>query len=94
MSMRSLMSGTASESLKKTIPALGPRTDLCFVVVTTSQRSKGDGVLLRGNEARDVSDARWRGTSQNRWCEGRPRHHRESWQGGRSTPVSTTSRIR
>ena len=28
--------------LKKNIPALGPRSDLCVVVVTTSQCSKGE----------------------------------------------------
>mmetsp|Transcript_37835 Transcript_37835/g.75401 ORF Transcript_37835/g.75401 Transcript_37835/m.75401 type:complete len:254 (-) Transcript_37835:632-1393(-) len=43
MSMRSLMSGSLSLYLKKIIPALGPRRDLCVVVVTTSQCSKGDG---------------------------------------------------
>mmetsp|Transcript_113734 Transcript_113734/g.157394 ORF Transcript_113734/g.157394 Transcript_113734/m.157394 type:complete len:254 (-) Transcript_113734:393-1154(-) len=43
MSMRSLMSGYLSWYLKKIMPALGPRRDLCVVVVTTSQCSKGAG---------------------------------------------------
>mmetsp|Transcript_123991 Transcript_123991/g.332959 ORF Transcript_123991/g.332959 Transcript_123991/m.332959 type:complete len:242 (-) Transcript_123991:664-1389(-) len=43
MSMRSLMSGMASEYLKKIMPARGPRSDLWVVVVTTSQCSKGAG---------------------------------------------------
>mmetsp|Transcript_41267 Transcript_41267/g.115261 ORF Transcript_41267/g.115261 Transcript_41267/m.115261 type:complete len:216 (+) Transcript_41267:546-1193(+) len=41
MSMRSLMSGRRSPYLKKIMPARGPRSDLCVVVVTTSQYSKG-----------------------------------------------------
>mmetsp|Transcript_90730 Transcript_90730/g.256433 ORF Transcript_90730/g.256433 Transcript_90730/m.256433 type:complete len:216 (+) Transcript_90730:445-1092(+) len=41
MSMRSLMSGRRSLYLKKIMPARGPRSDLCVVVVTTSQYSKG-----------------------------------------------------
>ena len=46
------------------------------------------GVLLRGNKARDVSDVRHEdGTNLIR--DG-ARHHRESWQGGRSTPVSAS----
>merc|ERR1719282_624047 len=43
MSIRSLMSGTLSEYLKKIMPARGPRKDLCVVVVTTSQCGKGGG---------------------------------------------------
>merc|ERR1719188_348373 len=43
MSMRSLMSGIASEYLKKIMPERGPRRDLCDVVVTTSQCANGDG---------------------------------------------------
>mmetsp|Transcript_106116 Transcript_106116/g.295506 ORF Transcript_106116/g.295506 Transcript_106116/m.295506 type:complete len:254 (+) Transcript_106116:395-1156(+) len=43
MSMRSLMSGIFSEYLKKIMPDLGPRRDLCVVVVTTSQCGKGEG---------------------------------------------------
>mmetsp|Transcript_6747 Transcript_6747/g.9374 ORF Transcript_6747/g.9374 Transcript_6747/m.9374 type:complete len:281 (-) Transcript_6747:507-1349(-) len=43
MSMRSLMSGTFSLYLKKIMPARGPRRDLCVVVVTTSQKGKGEG---------------------------------------------------
>ena len=47
---------------------------------------EGRGVLLLGNKARDVSDVRHEdGTNLIR--DG-ARHHRESWQGGRSTPVS------
>ena len=42
---------------------------------------EGKGVLLRGNKARDVSANLIRDGA---------RHHRESWQGGRSTPVSAT----
>ena len=41
----------------------------------------GKGVLLRGNKARDVSVNLIRDGA---------RHHRESWQGGRSTHVSAT----
>mmetsp|Transcript_38892 Transcript_38892/g.93328 ORF Transcript_38892/g.93328 Transcript_38892/m.93328 type:complete len:222 (-) Transcript_38892:581-1246(-) len=43
MSIRSLMSGMRSVYLKKIIPARGPRKDLCVVVVTMSQYSKGAG---------------------------------------------------
>mmetsp|Transcript_26385 Transcript_26385/g.79535 ORF Transcript_26385/g.79535 Transcript_26385/m.79535 type:complete len:242 (+) Transcript_26385:150-875(+) len=43
MSMRSLMSGIRSVYLKKIMPARGPRSDLCVVVVTMSQCSKGEG---------------------------------------------------
>mmetsp|Transcript_32391 Transcript_32391/g.100993 ORF Transcript_32391/g.100993 Transcript_32391/m.100993 type:complete len:254 (+) Transcript_32391:211-972(+) len=43
MSIRSLMSGMRSVYLKKIMPARGPRRDLCVVVVTMSQCSKGAG---------------------------------------------------
>merc|ERR1719282_1772328 len=46
MSIRSLMSGTLSEYLKKIMPARGPRKDLCVVVVTTSQKENGSGCCL------------------------------------------------
>ena len=49
---------------------------------------EGRGVLLRGNKARDMSDVRHDdGTDPIR--DG-ARHHRESWQVGRTTPVSAT----
>ena len=49
---------------------------------------EGRGVLLRGNKARDMSDVRHDdGTDLIR--DG-ARHHRESWQVGRTTPVSAT----
>mmetsp|Transcript_9990 Transcript_9990/g.29836 ORF Transcript_9990/g.29836 Transcript_9990/m.29836 type:complete len:242 (-) Transcript_9990:172-897(-) len=43
MSMRSLTSGILSVYLKNIMPARGPRSDLCVVVVTMSQNSKGGG---------------------------------------------------
>mmetsp|Transcript_23502 Transcript_23502/g.65093 ORF Transcript_23502/g.65093 Transcript_23502/m.65093 type:complete len:242 (-) Transcript_23502:1727-2452(-) len=43
ISMRSLMSGMRSVYLKKIMPERGPRSDLCVVVVTMSQNSKGEG---------------------------------------------------
>ena len=72
--------------LKKIIAGLGPRSDLCVVVVTTSPCSKGEGCCFLATRPRDVSDVRHEdGTNLIR--DG-ARHHSESWHGGRSTPVS------
>ena len=88
MSMCSLMSGIASvleedhSRPQATNRVVRRRRDHVAML-------DGRGVLLRGNKARDVSDVRHKdGTNLIR--DG-ARHHRESWQGGRSTPVSATT---
>ena len=80
MSMLSLMSGIASV-LEENHFCPQATNRLVRRLRDHVAMLEGKGVLLRGNKARDVSANLIRDGA---------RHHRESWQGGRSTPVSAT----